>query len=272
MPYMVVKGFPWWPARVQEVSGQTITVFFFGTEQLGKVRAGQSSCVPFSARPVGAVVAAGKRGISGHDSFVEAVAQAQAYDVRAGLGLTRGGSGHVEVVEELIRRGANHKESNIAGVSPFRVASDRGSHAVVKYLFSVPSVKKSLRRRICFYCGHHTDLCKETFKVCARCRGPRYCSRACQVAHWTAASRGMDEVRLRREDTLFSKSQRWDLSVWAEVSGQQGDGPRCPFVDPGPVRASTVESGLGHLWSQARVIRLEQRLPYGDFGYRILFS
>ena len=93
-----VKGFPWWPARVQEVSGQTITVFFFGTEQLGKVRAGPSSCVPFSARPAGAVVAAGKRGISGHDSFVEAVAQAQAYDVRAGLGLTRGGSGHVEVV------------------------------------------------------------------------------------------------------------------------------------------------------------------------------
>lgn len=93
-----VKGFPWWPARVQEVSGQTITVFFFGTEQLGKVRAGPSSCVPFSARPAGAVVAASKRGISGHDSFVEAVAQAQAYDVRAGLGLTRGGSGHVEVV------------------------------------------------------------------------------------------------------------------------------------------------------------------------------
>ena len=105
-----VKGFPWWPARVQKVSGQTITVFFFGTEQLGKVRAGPSSCVPFSARPAGAVVAAGKRGISGHDSFVEAVAQAQAYDVRAGLSLTRGGSGHVEVVTvEWARRQAERR-------------------------------------------------------------------------------------------------------------------------------------------------------------------
>ena len=93
-----VKGFPWWPARVQEVSGQTVTVFFFGTEQLGKVRAAPSSCVPFSARPAGAVVAAGKRGHSGYDAFVEAVAQAEAYDVRAGLGLTGGESGHVEVV------------------------------------------------------------------------------------------------------------------------------------------------------------------------------
>ena len=45
-----VKGFPWWPARVQEVSGQTVKVLFFGTEQLGKVRAAPSSCVPFSAR------------------------------------------------------------------------------------------------------------------------------------------------------------------------------------------------------------------------------
>ena len=85
-----VRGFPWWPARVQEVSGKNVTVFFFGTEQLGKVGAGPSSCVPFSARPAGAVVAAGKRGISGHDSFVDALAQAQAHDVRAGLGLTRG--------------------------------------------------------------------------------------------------------------------------------------------------------------------------------------
>ena len=93
-----VKGFPWWPARVQSVSGQTITVVFFGTEQLGKVRATPSSCVPFSARPTGAVVAAGKRGQSGHDAFVEAVAQAEAYDVRVGLGLTGGESGHVEVV------------------------------------------------------------------------------------------------------------------------------------------------------------------------------
>ena len=93
-----VKGFPWWPARVQEVSGQTVKVLFFGTEQLGKVRAAPSSCVPFSARPAGAVVAAGKRGLSGHDAFVEAVAQAEAYDVRVGLGLTGGESGHVEVV------------------------------------------------------------------------------------------------------------------------------------------------------------------------------
>ena len=93
-----VKGFPWWPARVQEVSGQTVNVLFFGTEQLGKVRAAPSSCVPFSARPAGAVVAAGKRGLSGHDAFVEAVAQAEAYDLRAGLGLTGGWSGHVEMV------------------------------------------------------------------------------------------------------------------------------------------------------------------------------
>ena len=88
-----VKGFPWWPARVQSVSGQTITVVFFGTEQLGKVRATPSSCVPFSARPTGAVVAAGKRGQSGHDAFVEAVAQAEAHDVRVGLGM----HGHAEV-------------------------------------------------------------------------------------------------------------------------------------------------------------------------------
>lgn len=78
---------------MQSVSGQTITVVFFGTEQLGKVRATPSSCVPFSARPTGAVVAAGKRGQSGHDAFVEAVAQAEAHDVRVGLGM----HGHAEV-------------------------------------------------------------------------------------------------------------------------------------------------------------------------------
>ena len=37
----------------------------------------------------------------------------------------------------------------------------------------------------CGRCGRACDRSRETFKACARCRTTRYCSRACQKAHWS---------------------------------------------------------------------------------------
>mmetsp|Transcript_12790 Transcript_12790/g.38100 ORF Transcript_12790/g.38100 Transcript_12790/m.38100 type:complete len:251 (+) Transcript_12790:81-833(+) len=96
--------------------------------------------------------------------------------------------GRLELVELLIKRGADHKLPDADGHSALRRAHQSGQRAVFELLMSVPRVRKSMERRLCNFCGKTADLTEPTFKVCARCRGPRYCSRACQVAHWRAAS------------------------------------------------------------------------------------
>ena len=44
--------------------------------------------------------------------------------------------------------------------------------------------ERSKARRACAYCDARGTIMAPTFSVCARCRGPRYCSRLCQRAHW----------------------------------------------------------------------------------------
>jgi len=97
-------------------------------------------------------------------------------------------AGHVDIVAELLKRGADHKLPDADGRSALIVAM-RYRHAdVVEFLNSVPRLQKSKSRRSCMNCGKSNDLTEPTFKVCARCRSERYCSRACQAANWRAVS------------------------------------------------------------------------------------
>ena len=76
------------------VTASQAEVFFFSTEDLGRVKIGLSSCVPFSARPVEATGG----GPRWQHAFGEALAQAEAYELRASVGLTGAKRKHTEVV------------------------------------------------------------------------------------------------------------------------------------------------------------------------------
>ena len=42
-----IKGYPWWPARVEAVRSSTVDVLFFGTQQQGRPKV--SDVVPFAS-------------------------------------------------------------------------------------------------------------------------------------------------------------------------------------------------------------------------------
>mmetsp|Transcript_21906 Transcript_21906/g.65688 ORF Transcript_21906/g.65688 Transcript_21906/m.65688 type:complete len:168 (-) Transcript_21906:22-525(-) len=92
--------------------------------------------------------------------------------------------GWVEIVAELLTRGADHKMANVRGRSAYAIARELHREAVVDFLESVPRVRRSLERRTCNICANCVDLTVPPLKVCGRCRSVRYCSRACQKAAW----------------------------------------------------------------------------------------
>ena len=131
--------------------------------------------------------------------------------------------GNLEIVQLLIKRGADHKIADRNGHSALRVADHIGPPEVAEFLWSVKRVQKSIERRTCSFCGKTADLTSPTHKVCARCRGPRYCSRACQVAHWEAAS------------TILKAKFKWNsfLSEKFDDDGLQAHREVCLALPPG---------------------------------------
>mmetsp|Transcript_13950 Transcript_13950/g.41549 ORF Transcript_13950/g.41549 Transcript_13950/m.41549 type:complete len:241 (-) Transcript_13950:23-745(-) len=96
---------------------------------------------------------------------------------------------NAEVARALIEYGADHKLPNANGLSPIDVALEEGDGALLQFLNSVPRVRKSGLRRSCSVCHSHVDFTEPPLKVCAQCRRPRYCSRACQKADWKKGHR-----------------------------------------------------------------------------------
>ena len=46
--------------------------------------------------------------------------------------------------------------------------------------------RRKHERRFCVQCGVCADITEPAYGCCDRCGGPRYCSDACQRAHWVA--------------------------------------------------------------------------------------
>ena len=80
-----IKGYPWWPARVEAVRSSTVDVLFFGTQQLGRPKV--SDVVPFAscdAKKLAERDARFAKQLAAGKGLSEAIAEAQAERQRCG--------------------------------------------------------------------------------------------------------------------------------------------------------------------------------------------
>ena len=74
-----IKGYPWWPARVEAVRSSTVDVLFFGTQQQGRPKV--SDVVPFAscdAKKLAERDARFAKQLAAGKGLSEAIAEAQA--------------------------------------------------------------------------------------------------------------------------------------------------------------------------------------------------
>ena len=62
-----------------------------------------------------------------------------------------------------------------------------GMHGALRAVYKWPRVRpywRRIRRRVCENCASQVDLSEPRYLVCSGCGDARYCSEACQRAHW----------------------------------------------------------------------------------------
>ena len=91
------------------------------------------------------------------------------------------------------------------------------SDGLVSYYCSVPCEIKS-RKNCTFICFNCDNIIKESGEkkkmfVCASCRKARYCSKECQIAHWSNHKKICKEIVEERKYPLFTENAKFTCGL-----------------------------------------------------------